>query len=80
MAWIVDNGNEGYELTIGGNGKVIANKDSTGLFYYFTELKDVDIKALNTSDVTNMSHMFSGCKNLENIDLTNFDTIYDGYV
>ncbi len=26
MAWILDNGNGEYELTIGGNGKVIANK------------------------------------------------------
>lgn len=34
----------------------------------------VDIKYLNTSEVTNMSDMFTGCDNLTDIDVTGFDT------
>jgi surface protein len=34
----------------------------------------VDIKYLNTSEVTNMANMFTGCDNLTDIDVTGFDT------
>ncbi len=73
MAWIVDDGNDGYELTIGGNGKVIANKSSGSMFRNFTAVKEIDIKALDTSNVIYMRDMFSFCSNLTSLDLNNFD-------
>ncbi len=73
MAWVVEDGNEGYELTIGGNGKVIANRDSRWLFYEFSAVKEIDIKALDTSKVESMEQMFRGCSSLISLDLSNFD-------
>ncbi len=73
MAWVVGDGNEGYELTIGGNGKVIANSNSQAMLYNFKALREVDIKALDTSKVKNMFRMFSDCSNLINLDLSNFN-------
>ncbi len=73
MAWIVDNGNEGYELTIGGNGKVIANSNSNYLFDGFSAVKEIDIKSLDTSKVTHTSYMFNACSSLINLDLGNFN-------
>ena len=50
-------------------------KDSKQLFSGFTSLLDVNgIKDFNTSNVTNMSEMFSGCYNLKSIDLSNWNT------
>ena len=74
MAWVVDDGNDGYELTIGGFRKVIANTKSLWMIGGFTALKEIDIKVLDTSNVTDMGTMFWSCPNLESIDLSNFDT------
>ncbi len=74
MAWVVDDGNDGYELTIGGFGKVIANKDSANMFNGFSAVKEIDIKALDTSMTINMYSMFSGCNNLRNLDVSHFNT------
>ncbi len=82
MAWIVDDGNEGYELTIGGNGKVVANKNSGCMFRWFTSLKEIDMKALDTSMVTDMNRMFDQCHNLttinfgDKVDTSNVTTVY----
>ncbi len=73
MAWVVNDGNGGYELTIGGNGKVIANRDSRTMFRNFSAVKEIDIKALDTSNITSMFCMFNGCINLTSLDLSNFD-------
>ena len=44
-------------------------------FYDCSKLnKIVGIEYLNTSEVTNMSFMFSGCFVLENLDVSNYDT------
>ncbi len=69
MAWIVDDGNEGYELIIGGVGKVIANKSLSGMFQSFTAVKEIDMKALDTSMTTNMTSMFYGCSSLISLNL-----------
>ena len=77
MAWIVnDSENVGYyKLYIGGDGGVIANPNSSNLFSEFRKVKKIDLNNLNTSNVTNMNHLFNFCENLINLDLSSFDTI-----
>ena len=44
-------------------------------FYRFTKLTTIEgIHNLNTSNVTNMRHMFFGCKSLTSLDLSHFNT------
>ena len=44
-------------------------------FYYLKSLKHIEgFEHLNTSQVTDMSGMFSGCESLTSLDLTSFDT------
>ncbi len=74
MAWIVSNGEDGYELTIGGNTKIIANTDSSNMFYNFILVKEINIKELDTSKVKKMISMFDGCECLTSVDLSNFNT------
>ena len=46
-----------------------------GWFYYFQSLKSIEgLEHLNTSRVTDMSQMFSGCESLTSLDLSSFDT------
>ena len=72
---IVSNGDSTNTLYIQSNGEIFANSNSSYLFNYFTELKTIEnLTLLNTSQVTDMSQMFSNCKSLLNIDLSNFDT------
>lgn len=46
-----------------------------GWFKYFSNITAIEgMENLNTSEVTNMSNMFSGCSNLAGLDLSHFDT------
>ncbi len=48
---------------------------TTHWFYHLDNLTEViGLENLDTSEVTNMSWMFSDCYSLKNIDLSNFDT------
>ena len=67
-------GNSTYKLTIGGKGGIIANESMINYFYDFEEMTSIDLSALDTSEVTNMIGMFSGCWNLTSLDVSNFDT------
>ena len=76
MAWVTDDGNGGYALTISGNGygSIIANKDSSYLFDGFYNLKKITgLELLDTSSVTNMECMFAGCIITNLGDLSNWD-------
>lgn len=42
--------------------------------YEDCEDEEIDLSNLDTSEVTNMSFMFSGCRNLSELDLSNFNT------
>lgn len=67
--------NGGYTAYIQGDGKIIANPDSSYLFDRFTSLEVIEgIENLDTSQVTNMSHMFGRCRNLITVNLSSFDT------
>jgi len=76
MAWYTDTDNDRlYELYIGGEGGVKANPDSSWAFAYFTNVETMDLKYLDTSNVTNMSYMFAyNAGNLTTLDLSSFNT------
>ena len=76
IAYIEDDGsgNGTYKVTIGGQGGIIANPNSSYLFYNFTNLENIDLTYLDTSLVTDMSNIFYWCNSLTNLDLSNFDT------
>ena len=62
-------------LYIQGNGGVIANYNSSELFCNFRKLTEIEnINLLDTSNVTNMSSMFSYCSSLTSLDVSNFNT------
>jgi len=75
MAWYVDSDENGlYELYIGQEGGVIANPDSSYLFNYFINVKEMNLQNLDTSNVTKMNHMFNHCESLTNLNLSHFNT------
>ena len=75
MAWYYDTDKNGkYEVYIGQEDGVIANRNSSNLFQNLTLLSALDIANLNTSNVTNMQSMFQSCSNLTELNLNNFDT------
>ena len=54
---------------------VIANKNSSGLFRDLKKLKTIQgLENLDTSQVTDMSHMFHNCMELTSLDVSHFDT------
>ena len=77
MAYVVnDPDNAGkYKLIIAGNGTVIANENASTLFSGFTNVTAINnLNILDTSKVTIMESMFTGCSGLTELDVTNFDT------
>lgn len=77
MAYIVPNLDQldTYTAYIQGDGKVIANADSSYLFFNFTALESIEgMEYFDTSNVTNMHGLFFRCSSLKQIDLSNFDT------
>ena len=74
-----EDGNSTYKLTIGGKGGIIANESMIGYFSGFSGMTSIDLSALDTSEVTNMSGMFSGGSDdfpmgIKKINVSNFDT------
>lgn len=49
-------------------------RDTSCMFRNCTNLKSIDVKNLDTSQVANMEQMFRGCTNLEDIDTSGFHT------
>lgn len=77
MAWVVPNieDNTKYDLYIGANDGVIANSNSTCLFFNMIALENISFNNnFDTSNVTNMNWMFAGSNNLTTLDLSSFDT------
>ena len=62
-------------LYIQGNGGVVANYNSSYLFYNFSKLTEIEnVNLLDTSNVINMRAMFYECNRLTNLDVSKFDT------
>ena len=76
IAYIEDDGTGAgtYKLTLGGEGKIIANYNMSRYFQSFTNSTIMDLSYLDTSLVTTMDSMFYGCSSLTELDLSNFDT------
>ena len=71
QAWMDNDG----VLHVASDGIIALNPDSAKLFAAFTNLKEIDFgTAVDTSQVTDMSHMFCDCSNLTSLDLSSFDT------
>ena len=56
------------------NKTIYAAEDSSDLFRDFKKITDLDLTNINTSNVTNMSHMFYFCQALRNLNVSGFDT------
>ena len=76
MAYAEDDGtgNDTKKLTIGGKGGIIANENMIYYFAGFYKMTSIDLSALDTSEVTNMSRMFDECSKLTSLDVSKFDT------
>ena len=76
MAYVEDDGsgNSTYKLTIGGKGGIIANESMISYFSGFEEMTSIDLSAIDTSEVTNMSYMFYNCRSLTSLDVSKLDT------
>ena len=76
MLWYTDKDNNNlYEVSIGGkNGSVEANTICSGMFAYLENVDTLDLTGLDTSNTTDMSHMFRDSKKLTSLDLSNFNT------
>ena len=72
IAYIEDDG-RGYKVTIGGEGGIVANPDSSYLFYDFSSVTSMDLTYLDTSQVTDMGSMFNWCVCLWSLDMRNAD-------
>ncbi|MDD6419737.1 MAG: BspA family leucine-rich repeat surface protein [Clostridium sp.] len=76
MAYVEDDGtgNSTYKVTIGGKGGIIANESMINYFDGFEKMTSIDLSSLDTSEVTNMKHMFYECSSLTSLDVSKFDT------
>lgn len=75
MGYTLDEDNDNlYEVYIGQNNKVVFGNSANSMFSYFSELTNIDLKNVDTSNVTDMSSMFSWCSSLTTLDLSSFDT------
>ena len=64
-----------YTLYINSDGRVVANENSSGLFYSFSILNEIEnLEYLDISNVTDMSWMFYSCSSLASLDLSSFNT------
>lgn len=76
MAYVVLNEDQTtHTIYIQSNASMYANPDSSYWFYHFSQLTSIEgIEYLDTSMVTNMKNMFSGCSSLLSLDLSHFNT------
>ena len=77
MSYLVPNEEDTtkYTLYINSDEKVVANEDSSDLFFGFSNLQEIEhLEYLDTSNVTDMSKMFYDCTSLTTLDLSNFNT------
>ena len=77
MAWIIDDTryNGRYILYIGSNGEIKGNPNTSYIFYDMYELETINFNDnFDTSQVTDMSYMFSFSYSLIDLDLSSLDT------
>ena len=69
-----EDSNDMYELTFVSEKNIEANQNSSYLFYYLSNVKEIAFDNFDTSQVTNMGSMFEACKSLTSLDVSKFDT------
>ena len=77
IAWLTDvDGNSLYELYLGTEkGKIALPVDSSNMFASYGKVHTIDLERFDTSNVTNMSGMFSNLTTtITNFDVSSFDT------
>ena len=76
VAYIEDDGTGSgtYKLTIGGNGKIIANPNMSWYFTDFLKLETIDLSYLDTSIVNNMRGLFGWNYSLTELNVDDLDT------
>lgn len=74
IAYIVDSGNNEYQLFITANGETIAPNNCYRLFASFTKAKTVNLENLDTSNTTSIAEMFFSNVELEYLKIEKFDT------
>ena len=77
MAWVTRDkeDNTKHHLYIGGVDGVIANANTSFLFYEFLEITEIHFNDnFDTSNATTMFAMFDRCKKLVHLDLSSFNT------
>ncbi len=78
IAWVIPNTTDStkYDLFIGANDTTIqAPVNSDWLFVKYINCTAINnLTMLDTSNVTNMRHMFDNCSNLTELNASNFDT------
>ena len=55
-------------------GTVHTGNKAVQLFQYFSNVKSMDLRGLDTTGATSMEGMFQGCNNLTTLDLSGFNT------
>ena len=75
IAYLAENENDLYDLYIMAEGNIYANPDSSSLFYGFGELENINnLEYFRTIYAEDMSSMFGNIYNMEELDLSTFDT------
>ena len=74
-AYVENDGEGGYELTILSPNTIYANTNAGNYFYNFTNVKSIILDNFDTSKTINMYSMFRKCSELTNIDLGRFNTM-----
>ena len=69
-----EDSNDMYELTFVSERNIEANQNSSYLFYYLSNVKEIAFDNFDTSQVTNMGSMFYSCSSLTSLDVSKFDT------
>ena len=71
-AWFIESENTVYYYAAA--EKILLNTDCTYMFYYFTNVANLDLAKFDSSEVTTMNGMFFNMKSLESLDLSHFNT------
>ena len=74
VAWTENNGTVMKVSTQIKGIKVQAAVNSGSMFYDKSKIKKIDLKMLDTSNVTSMNEIFRNCRGLTNLDLTPLNT------
>ena len=62
------------KIYIYGEDAIIFNEDSSYMFSYFKKINNFRLKGIDTSNVTNMNHMFYVIESMVEVDVSKFNT------